>query len=366
MNCECGCGLPVRRQTTGRPPRFASATCRQRARRRTLASAAARPRPAPFHTDDAVTLYVGDAVEVLRGLPAESVHCVVTSPPYYGLRDYGQPNQIGLEPSPAAYVARLAAVFTEVRRVLRPDGTCWVNLGDSYAGKANGGPSVGVTRRADRAEVIPPRRNTTGTAPYKSLLGIPWRVAFALQDDGWTIRNAITWVKTNPMPESVTDRLASRTETVFLLTRSARYWFDLDPIRETPIDPDSGASWAKRRQRGVPGRRGLNPAPSVNTADRDFAAHQTGRNPGDVWSIPVASFPGAHFAVFPPEIPRRAILTGCPPSGTVLDPFSGSATTGMVANQLGRRYIGIDLNPDYHRLALRHRLQAQPLVCIDA
>ncbi|ETA03454.1 DNA modification methylase [Frankia casuarinae] len=293
------------------------------------------------------------------------MHCVVTSPPYFGLRDYGEPGQIGLEPTPAAYVARLAEVFTEVRRVLHPDGTCWLNLGDSYAGKANGGPSVGLTRRADRAELIPPRRNTTAAAPYKSLLGIPWRVAFALQDAGWTVRNAIVWAKTNAMPESVTDRFASRTETLFLLTRSARYHFDLDPVRETPVDPTGGAEWAQRRKQGVPGRRGRNPESSVTAADRDFAAHQAGRNPGDVWQIPVANFPGAHFAVFPPEIPRRAILTGCPPGGVVLDPFSGSATTGMVALQLGRRYVGIDLNPDYHRLALRTRLLERPLPGID-
>lgn len=357
--CGCGCGQLVARASTGR---FASPACRQRARRRALDSA---PWPAPFYADDSVTLYTGNAVEVLRGLPAASVHCVVTSPPYYGLRDYDQPDQIGLEDTPAAYVARLAAVFAQIRRVLRPDGTCWVNLGDSYAGKANGGASVGMTRRADRAAVIPPRRNTTAAAPYKSMLGIPWRVAFALQDDGWTIRNAITWAKTNPMPESVTDRFANRTETVFLLTRSARYWFDLDPVRQAPIDPGAGAEWAIRRARGAPGRRGIDPAPSVAAADRDFAAHQTGRNPGDLWEIAVASFPGAHFAVFPPEIPRRAILTGCPPGGTVLDPFSGSGTTGMVATGLGRRYVGIDLNPDYHRLALRTRLQHRPLTGID-
>ncbi|WP_083391256.1 site-specific DNA-methyltransferase [Frankia soli] len=320
---------------------------------------------APFYVDDSVTLYTGQAEQILAGLPAASVHCVVTSPPYFGLRDYGQPGQIGLEETPAAYTASLAAVFAQVRRVLRPDGTCWVNLGDSYAGKANGGPSVGATRRADRAAVIPARRNTTSTAPYKSLLGIPWRVALALQEQGWTIRNAITWAKTNPMPESVVDRFASRTEMVFLLTRSARYWFDLDPVREAPIDPCAGAEWATRRARGVPGRRGIDPAASVAAADRDFAAHQVGRNPGDLWEIAVSGFPGAHFAVFPPEIPRRAILTGCPPGGVVLDPFSGSGTTGMVATHLGRRYLGIDLNPDYHRLALRTRLQARSLPGID-
>ncbi|WP_368861216.1 site-specific DNA-methyltransferase [Frankia sp. AgB32] len=320
----------------------------------------------PVHTDESVTLYAGDATAVLRGLPSASVHCVVTSPPYYGLRDYDHPDQLGVEETPAAYVARLAAVFAEVRRVLRADGTCWVNLGDSYAGRANGGPSVGMSRRADRASVIPPRRNTTAHAPYKSLLGIPWRVALALQDDGWTIRNAITWHKTNGMPESVTDRFANRTETVFLLTRSARYWFDLDPVREAPIDPAGGAEWTTRRARGAPGRRGVDPAPSVAAADRDVAPHGGGRNPGDVWSLPVASFDGGHFAVFPPEIPRRAILTGCPPGGVVLDPFSGSGTTGMVAGQLGRRYIGIDLNPDYHQLALRTRLRDRPLPGIDS
>lgn len=264
-----------------------------------------------YYQDDQVVLRHGDAATVLATLPGGSVDCIVTSPPYFGLRDYGVDGQIGVETSPAEFVSTLVAVFREARRVLADDGTLWLNLGDSYSsgartsyadtGKASG--RIGTTRQPS-------------SLPGKNLLGIPWRVAFALQDDGWLLRNDIIWNKPNAMPESVTDRLSTRHEHLFLLAKSQRYWFDLDPIRE-------------------------------------------GRNPGDVWAIPTQPFSEAHFATMPPALAERCIKAGCKPHGTVLDPFSGSGTTGYAAAKHDRRYIGIDLNADYLDLSLRTRL-AQP------
>lgn len=314
----------------------------------------------PYYADAAVSLYHGSALDVLRQMPAESVHCVVTSPPYYGLRDYGEPGQLGLEATPAEYVASMRAVFAEVRRVLSADGTLWLNLGDTYAGKGNAGESVGMTRRADRAVLIPRRHNTTSEAPYKSLLMIPSRVALSLVEDGWCLRNRVVWHKTDAMPESVKDRLSSRYEELFLLTRSAQYHFDLDAIRE-PVKPESlrrGQSWAERRGRGAPPRHGLVGV----SGDSDFAADAAGKNPGDVWSIPTAGFPEAHFAVMAPELARRCVAAGCRPGGVVLDPFCGSGTTGMVAQRLGRRFVGIDVSAAYLDLALRTRLAQTAIV----
>lgn len=313
-----------------------------------------------YYADDSATLWLGDALQVLRTLPDESVDCCVTSPPYYGLRDYGEAGQYGLEPVPAQYVATMCAVFAEVRRVLAKDGTCWINLGDTYASKANAGVSVGRTRRADRAELIPRRVNTTAEAPYKSLLMIPSRVAWGLIEDGWTLRNRIVWNKTDAMPESVKDRLANRHEELFLLTRSSRYWFDLDAIREPAVNPDSGKTWAQRRANGAPGRHG--PEGAAASQDSDYATSPAGRNPGDVWNISTAGFPAAHFAVMPPTLAERCILAGCRPGGVVLDPFAGSGTTGMVATRHGRRFVGIDLSAQYLDLALKTRLAQSALI----
>lgn len=319
----------------------------------------------PYYADESVTLYHGDARNVLAALPDGSVHCVVTSPPYWGLRDYGEPSQIGTEPAPQEYVDRLATVFAEARRVLAADGTLWLNLGDTYAGKANAGASVGRTRRADRAELIPPRSNATSEAAYKSLLMLPERVAWALVEQGWTLRNRVVWHKPDAMPESVNDRLSSRHEALFLLTRSTRYWFDLDPIRE-PVATE------RRTPNAVPAAAGakyidavVGQAKQTNcvaNGSRHTASHPNGRNPGDVWAVPTARFPGAHFAVMPDEIARRAILSGCRPGGVVLDPFCGSGTTGRVAGQLGRRFVGVDLSAAYLDLALRTRLAQTALV----
>lgn len=301
----------------------------------------------PYYTDDQVTLYAGDSLHVLRTLPDGSVGAVVTSPPYYGLRDYGTPGQYGLEDTPADYVATLRAVFAEVGRILAPDGTLWLNLGDTYNNRTRGqwrGSSDGFTSRADS-----PRWQRQSAIPEKSMIGIPWRVAFALQDDGWILRNAIIWHKPNAMPESVTDRLATRYEHLFLFTRSPRYWFNLDAIREPSTY--QGRSWRQRRAAGEPAKHGTAGAAAVGAGD--FNPHQRGRNPGDVWSISTRPYTEAHFATWPIDLPLRCITAGAKPAATVLDPFSGSGTTGAAARLLAHPYIGIDLNPAYHDLALK-------------
>lgn len=318
----------------------------------------------PYWSDEQATLYLGDALTALQSLPDASINCCVTSPPYFGLRDYGVDGQLGSEPSPSEYVAALIAVFSEVRRVLADDGTCWLNLGDSYVNAGGAGAQGASGQRASRtftAEALDRR----GDRPAKNLLGIPWRVAFALQDDGWILRNDVIWAKPNGMPESVTDRLSTKHEHLFLLTKSRRYWFDLDPVREQVTTVRAEAlSWSRDEQ-GVPGQKPQHRPGRAGgsnlkvTGHRHAAQNDRGRNPGDVWTIPTQPFTEAHFAVFPVEIPRRAIAAGCKPGGVVLDPFSGSGTTGLAAAELGRRYVGIDLNRDYLELSLRTRL-SQP------
>jgi len=318
-----------------------------------------------YYADDQLTLHHGDSLAVLRTMPDESVHCVVTSPPYYGLRDYGEAGQYGLEPSPAAYAETMRTVFAEVRRVLAADGTLWLNLGDSYTSHDPGGYRQGEhLNPGGRQAAKGSGRNRAGThvvgLARKNLLGIPWRVAFALQDDGWILRNAIVWDKPNAMPESVTDRLSTTYELVFMFARSPRYWFDLDAVREPLTDgadpmAERKASRAGRFARGGDG---------VNAPHSGFMqnGHELGRNPGDVWTIPTQPFPAAHFAVMAPELARRCIVAGCRPGGTVLDPFCGSGTTGMVALKHGRRFVGIDLNATYLDLALRTRLNQGALI----
>lgn len=325
-----------------------------------------------YYSDDQITLHHGDSLAVLREMPDQSVDCCVTSPPYFGLRDYGVEGQYGLEASPAEYVETMRALFSEVRRVLADDGTLWLNIGDSYqssGGKEGVGPNavVGSTKRQEFGRTRP-----MSGLPSKNLLGIPWRTAFALQDDGWTLRNDIIWSKANAMPESVADRLSTRHEHVFMLTKSRRYWFDLDPIRE-PVTTTSSAAlnWARdTKEADVPGQsmrqhrreRPRNKTPrhaaaADNTGwkDHEPQPHSNGKNPGDVWSLPTQPFAEAHFAVMPQALAERAILAGCKPGGTVLDPFSGSGTTGLAATKHGRKYVGIDLSADYLDLSLRTR-----------
>jgi DNA modification methylase len=273
----------------------------------------------------------------------------VTSPPYYGLRDYGCAGQIGLEGTPDEYVEKLVAVFTEVKRVLRDDGTLWLNLGDSYAGSGKGiGSDHGKAVFTD-GEIAKTDWRKTCLKP-KDLVGIPWRVAFALQSDGWYLRQDIIWAKPNPMPESVTDRCTKSHEYIFLLTKSARYYYDNEAIKEWSIDKES-----------LTGRRPRN-AGKMDSVDADnYKFHgsvdENGklrhgqiyemRNRRSVWTITTKPFKEAHFATFPPEIPEICIRAGSKPGDTILDPFCGSGTTGEVAMKLDRNFIGIELNEKY-------------------
>lgn len=331
-----------------------------------------------YMSETAATLHVGDALSVLATLPDGHADCIVTSPPYWAKRDYGVPGQYGHEPDPDSYVATLVEVFAEARRVLAADGTCWLNLGDSYS--VGGADASGL--HAYLGTGLAGRR-TPGMAP-KNLLGLPWRVALALQDDGWILRNAIVWHKPNAMPESVRDRLNCRHEMIFLLVRSRSYWFDLDPIRIPHATPRlahrSAAGQAARAASRVtryPGDRaaaGTRP-PKYGPHTRQVvgarrygiskrhAAHPAGRNPGDVWSIPTRPYRGPHFAAFPVDLPLRCIQAGCKPGGTVLDPFCGTGTTGIAARQLGRHFTAIELNPAFAEIAaerLRAAAAAEP------
>lgn len=326
---------------------------------------------ARYYQDDSVKLHHGDALAVAKTLADGSVDCIVTSPPYFGLRNYEVDGQYGLEASPAEYVATMRGLFTELRRVLADDGTLWLNLGDSYAsdskwGGATGGKHAAALHGNTGAGRI---RRSTGL-PDKNLIGIPWRVAFALQDDGWILRNDVIWNKPNAMPESVRDRLSNRYEHVFLFSKSRQYWFDLDAIRQpcSTLDPANesyranGKSDRRRKDHAAP--PGQSPQTNmVATGSRHVAAAAAGRNPGDVWTIPTQPFSGAHFAVMASALAQDCIAAGCKPNGTVLDPFSGSGTTGMAAQRLGRKYIGIDINAEYLDLSLSHpkRLQVAAL-----
>lgn len=316
----------------------------------------------PHYADDQITLWHGDALDVLRGMPAESVNCVVTSPPYYGLRDYGEPGQYGTEETPAAYVETLRAVFAEVRRVLAADGTLWLNLGDTYATRWSSVRSADGSRGKRQSERSRSGVNGTGF-PDKSLLMIPERVVLDLIGGGWILRNKIVWPKTNPMPESVADRLSSSWEPIYMLSRSPRYWFDVEAVKQPATGRSSGQTQESRMPYaaaagavGTGDRRwGTNPLSTLNDA-RDE------RRLTDVWPMATAGFTAAHFAVFPEELVRRCVLAGCRPGGVVLDPFCGSGTTGLVALRHGRRFVGIDLSATYLDLALRTRLAQSALI----
>lgn len=278
-------------------------------------------------------------------MPAGSVHTCVTSPPYFGLRDYGHAGQIGLEETPEAYVARLVEVFREVRRVLRDDGTLWLNLGDSYA---SGGRK---TRDGDKK--LPQRVSATrpqdGLKP-KDLIGIPWRVAFALQADGWYLRQEIIWAKPNPMPESVTDRCTKSHEQIFLLSKSPRYYFDSEAIKEPAVTTEAFrfTDGGVDKQRGHSRRHaGFNGRYAEKIAAEGVP---TLRNRRSVWTVTTKPFKGAHFATFPPDLIEPCVLAGCPVGGTVLDPFGGSGTTAGVALKHGRKAILSELNPDYEAM----------------
>jgi DNA modification methylase len=371
-------------------------------------------------------ILTGDALTMLRTMDAGSVHCCVTSPPYWGLRDYRTAtweggdegcdhvkqrltcgknttstlkndgrrkettghsdseyeaytqqyrdtcgkcgarridSQLGLERTPEEYVANMVEVFREVRRVLRDDGTVWLNLGDSYAtpkvGNTQGTGSSGISRpshkelnKAQFSKKCPP-----GLKP-KDLCGIPWRVAFALQADGWYLRQDIIWHKPNPMPESVTDRCTKAHEYIFLLSKSATYYYDHEAVMEKG---QGRASKCKVDGKGV-GEKGFEIRGGFGaTRDHEWVT----RNKRSVWTVTTRPYKGAHFATFPPKVVEPCILAGCPVGGTVLDPFLGSGTTASMAISLGRRYIGIELNPDYVKLAERRIIETQPPLFVD-
>ena len=298
-------------------------------------------------------ILVGDVRQMLAYLPDRVVQCCVTSPPYYGLRDYGVDGQIGLEQSPAEYVAQMVAVFAEVRRVLRDDGTLWLNLGDSYAndgkwGGSSGGKHVGALHGNSG---IGRQKQTTG-AKSKDLLGIPWRVAFALQADGWYLRSDIIWHKPNPMPESVTDRPTSAHEHVFLLTKSSTYFYDHEGMKEPAAYP--GDDRARRRDTRKESDEGC-----PDGGSRARTGNPTGetRNIRNVWTITTKPFRGAHFATMPLDLAERCVTGGSLPGSIVLDPFAGAGTTGVAAKKLGRRFIGVELNPEYAAMA-KARIEA--------
>lgn len=289
---------------------------------------------APYFESGDVTLYHGDALKVASSLPSCSVQTIVTSPPYFGLRDYGDDGQIGAESSLNEYVARMVVLFAELRRVLSDDGTLWLNLGDSYG-------------------------------PGKQLLGVPWRVALALQDNGWILRSDIIWAKPNPMPESVSDRPTKSHEHFFLLSKGVTYFYDAQSIAEEATT-DLENRQLERGSQGYAsasgGKKGNAQRGHIN--GYGYSGGHT-RNKRDVWTITTIPFPGSHFAVYPPELIRPCIRAGSRPGDTVLDPFSGSGTTGAVATFEGRKYIGIDLNREYLDLSLRTRF-AQPTLAWEA
>ena len=297
-------------------------------------------------------LLIGDVRQRLSELPDATVQTCITSPPYWGLRDYGEDGQIGLEQTPEAYVEQMVNVFREVRRVLRDDGTLWLNLGDSYAGSGRG-PEGNLSKKQDfrfmqnKTGFITP----VGLKP-KDLVGIPWRVAFALQADNWWLRQDIIWHKPNPMPESVTDRCTKAHEYLFLLTKSNKYHFDNESIKE-----DSKWSSDNRAGSGRLTYEGKRQGKS-GTGQEAFVTITDKRNKRSVWTINTKPFKGAHFAVMPEALVEPCVLAGSRENDTVLDPFTGSGTVAVVAMRHGRNFIGTELNPDYAEIA-RERIESQ-------
>ena len=300
------------------------------------------------------TIINRDALCALRELPAESVHCCVTSPPYYALRDYGMDAQIGREDTPEQYIARLVEVFRELKRVLRPDGTFWLNIADTYCGTGSKGAYTDPKNPKGRnGQSLSLARRAAG-CKQKDLIGIPWLLAFALRSDGWYLRSDIIWQKENPMPESCKDRPTRCYEHIFLLTKSGKYFYDnlavAEPIAlSTAIRYRYGRKENTKYADGIPGQMSRqqinNPCRYGKTEINPL------RNKRDVWNINTVPYKGAHFAAFPPRLAETCILAGCPKQGIVLDPFMGSGTTGAVAKGLNRQYIGIELNEEYCRLA---------------
>ena len=308
-------------------------------------------------------IITGDALKSLKTLSDGIADMCVTSPPYYGLRDYGMAGQIGLEETPEIYIKRLVNVFREVRRVLKDDGTLWVNIGDSYAGSGKGAAAhpenakkyLQGTSRVLLGATETLKAKTPNCKP-KDMIGIPWMLAFALRADGWYLRQDIIWHKPNPMPEPVTDRCVGAHEYIFLLSKRRQYHFDHESIKEPAIYPNDNRHQRTDCRRGT-GYKCIRPRPFGKTGNNDRSDIgniyvDTGlRNKRDVWSVVTKPYSDAHFAVFPPELIRPCIKAGSREGGVVLDPFFGSGTTGQVAIEEGRDYIGIELNPKYVKLA---------------
>ena len=289
----------------------------------------------------------GDALERLRTLEAESVHTCVTSPPYYNLRDYGAAGQIGMEETPEEYIGKLVDVFREVRRCLRQDGTLRVNIGDTYA--ANRKYQV-VETKGTRGNTFSGGIAVPDGCKAKDLIGIPWLLAFALRADGWYLRQDIIWSKTNCMPESVRDRCTKAHEYIFLLSKSAHYYFDAAAIRE-PCGVKGNARTFRGGGAYTGGRSFQNSARVERESHGNSANNTGGRNKRSVWSIATGQFKAAHYATFPERLVEPCILAGCPEGGTVLDPFAGSGTTGVVAKRLRRHFVGVEINPEYWQMA---------------
>jgi len=296
-------------------------------------------------------ILIGDVRQQLAQIESGTVQTCVTSPPYWGLRDYGNDGQIGLEESPESFVQNLVKVFQEVKRVLKDDGTLWLNLGDSYSGSGKGpAGNLGKTHDERNMETKHSAIVPAGLKP-KDLVGIPWRVAFALQADGWYLRQDIIWAKPNVMPESVRDRCTKSHEYIFLLTKSPKYYYDHVAIKE-PVAASSlkraESGWKSDRPSAKVGKEGID----IEVMGKRFV-NPEGRNKRDVWFIPTASFKGAHFAVMPEALVEPCVLAGSKEGDIVLDPFTGSGTVGVVALKHGRNFLGVELNPEYAEIAYK-------------
>lgn len=292
----------------------------------------------------------GNCLDVLKTFPDKSINCCVTSPPYYGLRDYGNNEQIGLEETPEKYIENLVQVFTEVKRVLKDDGTLWLNIGDSYAGSGRGANEDGK-QGTNKGTIFNPETGgkTFGLKP-KDLIGIPWMLAFALRSSGWYLRQDIIWSKKNCMPESVTDRCTKSHEYIFLLSKSAKYYYDNEAIKTKMECPEHDKRTRESRKRAP--TKLVNGIRSGNDSVYEYA------NKRSVWETTLTPYADAHFATYPQTLITDCIKAGCPESGIVLDPFSGAGTTALVASKLNRNFIGIELNPEYIRITEK-RLQKE-------
>jgi DNA modification methylase len=310
----------------------------------------------------------GDCRDTMRKWAAEGVkvQTCVTSPPYFGLRDYGHEGQIGLEQTPDQYIAAMVEVFRCVKDVLADDGTLWLNIGDSYynTNPGSGGKCVlpGAGKAMREARYHNAKRDLSGTdLKPKDLIGIPWMLAFALRADGWYLRQDIIWHKPNPMPESVRDRCTKAHEYIFLLSKSDRYFFDSEAMKEPAVSGATGAAASfkrsgSKREQTIPGQ-----GYGTHRPEREDVAYNQTRNRRSVWSVPVRPYKGAHFATFPPALIEPCILAGSRPNDIVLDPFMGSGTTAQVAMQHGRQYLGCELNPEYAPLQDQRISSAKPI-----